>query len=1216
MRILQIRFKNLNSLVGEWQIDLTHPAYVLDGIFVITGPTGAGKSTLFDAICLALYGTTPRLGRISRSDNEIMSRLFGDCFAEVTFATPEGRFRCHWSQHRSRRKANGDLQPAAHEIAEADSGKILEEKLTQVPKRVEQLTGMDFDRFTRAMLLAQGRFAAFLHADGAERSALLEQITGTEIYSRISRRVHERRGSERRTYEILEAEVAGIRLLEKDEAFRLTLAMAWKRLTGESLHNRLDELDRAFAWLQGLRKLEEELRLLEIRKQDWQQRWTAFAPELERLRRAQLAMERLPRQRQVQTLRNGLAQIRQAHHMLLAQRPQAWERTRQAEQGVEQAREERMRSIEQQQNQSVVIRTARELDVRIHEKRTPLRQAEEGLAGVRKRLAATRGEQQQNLQRLTEHNRLLSETRHFLAQYPTDGELVSEGAVLLTRLEQWQEMHRQGSELAKAMLEWRQRQEELAQELGRQELRWHDVQARLSTLQQNMLEQERLRHERMEQRDPQTWRADLTRLQERRMVLERWLERLRNRQAWQSVLIRGQKQQQEQLVRHGQIVAALRAAESELSRLEQQRSEHEARLSRIQGMQSFAKVRQQLHAGEPCPVCGSTEHPFAAGGMPVVDETLAALQQVRQAWQQCHEQVQELRLRQVATAKDLEQIAARLQEGATVLRAAESADAEGLPGSVEEGERVLLENQHALAHAAQVVAEWDRLEKTVQTLRTTLETTREQVVVAERERTGGMHRHESSLRELERVRLAHQELEQRASGLRVELIDLLGHFGIPWPDGADCGEIRSEVVRRRERWLAFESHRHALEAEVARLEWEQSNRAGELERLASELSEREAVRHTLQEALEGLRQERFHLFGSQDPQVEEQRLAAAVVEAEKRLEAQGVLQESSRQAWMALETNRLALENRLDSQAGVLAQEEAVWQEELARCGFADEADCLAAVLPEAVRQARLEQERVLVDAQAELRALEAEKRRLWEREQTRKVTGQTLEVVQSARERCVERARSVQGELGGLQLKWMENAALQEQKAGRLQAVARQRQALERWEVLHGLIGSEDGKRYREFVQGLTFERVLTLANRQLRQMSDRYEMLTDPEQPLNIRIRDHHQAGEVRSARNLSGGETFLVSLALALGLSGMASRKIRVDALFLDEGFGTLDEESLEIALETLAGLRREGKLIGVISHVPALRERIRTRIRVTPRSGGQSTLSGPGCTQQGR
>ena len=93
MRILQIRFKNLNSLAGEWAIDLTHPAFLSDGIFVITGPTGAGKTTILDAVCLALYGRTPRLRHVTKSENEIMTRQTGECFAEVTFETRSGTCR-------------------------------------------------------------------------------------------------------------------------------------------------------------------------------------------------------------------------------------------------------------------------------------------------------------------------------------------------------------------------------------------------------------------------------------------------------------------------------------------------------------------------------------------------------------------------------------------------------------------------------------------------------------------------------------------------------------------------------------------------------------------------------------------------------------------------------------------------------------------------------------------------------------------------------------------------------------------------------------------------------------------------------------------------------------------------------------------------------------------------------------------------------------------
>src|SRR5690606_41683357 len=110
MRILQVSFRNINSLVGHWRIDLTHPDYLADGIFAITGPTGAGKTTILDAICLALYGSTPRLGRLTNSSNEIMSRQTGGCFAEVTFEAAGRRGRCHWVPRRAPGGIGGRLQ--------------------------------------------------------------------------------------------------------------------------------------------------------------------------------------------------------------------------------------------------------------------------------------------------------------------------------------------------------------------------------------------------------------------------------------------------------------------------------------------------------------------------------------------------------------------------------------------------------------------------------------------------------------------------------------------------------------------------------------------------------------------------------------------------------------------------------------------------------------------------------------------------------------------------------------------------------------------------------------------------------------------------------------------------------------------------------------------------------------------------------------------------
>lgn len=185
MKILNICLKNLSSLHGEWSINLEDNAYSSAGIFAITGSTGAGKTTIFDALCLALYGKTPRLSNISKNVNEIMSRGTNDCYAYATFSiekdTKIQTYTCKWGQA----KKGGKLQRIDHYIYD-EAGVQLTRTSEDTKEKVVELTGMDFKRFTRAMMLEQGGFDAFLKADKNERAAILELITGTDIYGTIS----------------------------------------------------------------------------------------------------------------------------------------------------------------------------------------------------------------------------------------------------------------------------------------------------------------------------------------------------------------------------------------------------------------------------------------------------------------------------------------------------------------------------------------------------------------------------------------------------------------------------------------------------------------------------------------------------------------------------------------------------------------------------------------------------------------------------------------------------------------------------------------------------------------------------------------------------------------------------------------------------------------------------------------------------------------------
>ena len=196
--------------------------------------------------------------------------------------------------------------------------------------------------------------------------------------------------------------------------------------------------------------------------------------------------------------------------------------------------------------------------------------------------------------------------------------------------------------------------------------------------------------------------------------------------------------------------------------------------------------------------------------------------------------------------------------------------------------------------------------------------------------------------------------------------------------------------------------------------------------------------------------------------------------------------------------------------------------------------------------------------------------------------------------------------ELGSLEQQVKnDDEAKKRREAGGAELQSAEAEAL-RWGRLKELIGSADGAKFSRFAQSLTLRQLIGLANEHLKVLAERYRLMAAPGDELDLRIVDLYQANVDRPMESLSGGESFLASLALALGLSELASRHHPIDSLFIDEGFGTLDSETLEVALSALENLRAGGKTIGLISHVDLLKERLTTQVRVVRGAGGTSWI----------
>jgi len=1224
MKVLRLRFKNLNSLLGEWDIDFTHPDYVSSGIFAITGPTGAGKTTILDAVCLALYGQTPRLSRISQSENETMSRQTGECFAEVVFETGKGRFRCHWSQHRSRRQAGGQLQAPRHEIAEAgeeeQGGRVLESRLKAVAVRVEEVTGMDFDRFTRSMLLAQGGFAAFLQARPDERAPILEQITGTEIYSRISMKVHERTVDERKKLAVLRAELGGITLLTPEQEGALQTEILAGQEKVASLVARLDTVRRAQSWREQVAALAAELLRLD---QDWASflaRKEAAAPDLERLaeagRASILAGEyaglcALRGQQQEETI--GLRRAGE-RIVVVEQDSQA------ALAALEQAEAHLNRTGEEQGREMELIRKTRELDVQLGEAVSRLQALGAQIAhqqeqddGYRQSISAGEG-------RTREIEAELREVADFLAERRVDGELVKTLTGIEQRFKALQEVDRRGRENEKRL-----KRQGAAVEAAR--IACQQVSAVCEAARSAQLRAEQQWQEKaaacatlLQGRDFAAWRAEsegLAARENRLLTLEEVLSRreeARNRLAELRILLESLETRRQLLTtEENGLIAAL----SQREEIARQVEEKVVLLNRIRDLEA---ERAHLVDGAPCPLCGAVDHPYAIGNIPRLDEGQRELQQARAGVEDGRQKLDAVKKEIIGAVKDREQ-AAREQvdlrgrlERDTFLGAEVFAEL-GLSAEPESWlELARTESEHCrerLAGLRAVLVEAEQREQEERKAQAVALQRKEEFDRQDKARLQADLDWKTASREMDRLREEatdlHRVLEQTRDEVRGEIAPY-GCMDVV-PDQArtvlESLQARSDAYtqglqaqERLHRGLVDcggeREKQQALLAEV------QKNLAGNLALLRQRAVSRDA-----------LADQRQVLYGAKNPDAEEKRLALELRQAGTERDAALREQHRLQVELSGLRQQIQALAASVDIRGGQLAEWEPAFARRLIELGFADEAAFLRAQLPPADVEALRRQEDRLRREETELITRRRDRQADLAAQQEKNLTDQPLDRIREENNVLTARLTALQQGLGALQQRIHHHREQQRRSQSRLEEIARQQQECARWERLHQLIGSSDGKKFRNFAQGLTFELMVAHANRQLRKMSDRYILIRDDAEPLELNVIDNYQAGEIRSTKNLSGGESFLVSLALSLGLSGMASRSVRVDSLFLDEGFGTLDEDALETALETLSGLQRDGKLIGIISHVPALKERIGAQIQVEAVMAGRSRLHGPGC-----
>lgn len=1186
MKILRLRFKNVNSLRGEWDIRFDAPPLSDTGLFAITGPNGSGKSSILDAVTLGLYGETVRL---RNPENDITTWLEDESYAEVTFRVGEGVYCSRWWA----RKGPEGLMGPEMSLSLVNGGEsILEDRITRVRTRLSELTGLDFKRFCRSVLLAQGQFAAFLNALENERAEILEKIIGAEVTQEIQEDLKKRAAAAQERLLQLKELAAGFPAVDRERLRELERERDQVRAQWDEILRHIAEGEAEKERLQVLKQREDELHAAHEALSEAEAREASVRLEIEKLEKILAVRHLADELRHLQEREGNRNALRSRLNALRREKTEKQER-------LQTAREELTKTIG-------ALETAQR---RLQEKEEALHDAtlrDETIEECHRRL-------QDALARSMERDRARADGKSRLEQLKAQlSQAISQAGALQDRLTQASADAGLERDLPalddriRRLGECRARDDVLNAQLPEAQKLLEKANAALEralSLEKRIQAkagQTVLKKEALEQAlKARLGEGTRESLKERKRALrgyEKLLPIARRFHA-QGLALDIPAERERVSARQKALQASLEEALAELKNFE----------SELLWRESFQRVspeRERLREGKPCPLCGSTTHPYVSQGVPDLEALYKPIDALQDRIRSLEAELADVNAKAAELEAQAQAAARMLQEWDEVCRrsglSVAMTDPQRIADAVRSEKTAIREGKAALRSTRFI--KW-RLAWSDIALRRTLG----KLAKLEQKRHFAQEQFDAQKRALQDLEADIRRLGEEAEALSADLRTLLAPYGEQVPEKGAERPLLERLWMRRDavrRWLGEHKEFHET---IRSLETEIQSLSPELDRLEKEAEAAASEAEAVQAELTALKAEREFLYPGLDPSAERRSLEETIHALTQRREELVQEIEALTQSLAARDKELRDVEDALEEAQAACEATRAQLEPRIRDAGV-DSFEAAFLVLQAleeepTVRQRAAEAAGALADARSRLEAAALAV------EQAAKTAASDASF--EALDRCLgelhEQREHLRQDLDALERQLVEIRRSQQEHRELLRAIEDQERVCAEIASEERAFREEQSAEVREKLRRHLLERLIAQANTHLELLSGRYRLRTLAEDGFGLMVEDLLQHRNQRPLRTLSGGETFLVSLSMALGLSDLAAHHRRIESLFLDEGFGVLDEEMLYRVMTALRRLQANGKTVGVISHVKRLAEEIQTQIRVDREPGGMSRIT---------